>query len=324
MINFKETKDINFINKMLRQYRFNPYKNYAQSPLTSEEIYKYLFSDSNKKYIFAEQDKNIIGFTILSKKEWDSKILGFNVGNIDFVAADGDYYNQLKIKKLLLKETFKKFKIDNINYVLCRTNSTDMTSVNSLISSGFILIDGILKFSLNLENTILDDIKPNVQIRHLSQGETDQIKKIARESIKVGRFHSDPDISLTKAKKIYEAWAENSCNYEIADAVIVATVDKKIVAFVTCKSDKIAKNNYGINLGVIDLVAAATEFQKKGIARHLVYKALEWFNENNIKIIEVGTQISNTSASRLYENCGFRLISSSLTFRKLLNRNIND
>jgi len=320
MLNLKETKDKDLILNILRRYRFNPYKKYAESSLAKLETSKYLLSDSNKKYIFVEQEGNIRGFTIISKKEWDSEILGFNVGNIDFLASDGNYYNQLEIKKLLIKKIFKKFKVDKIDYILCRIDSGDHTSINSLISSGFILIDGILTFSLNLEDIELYNDTSNVRIRHLNPGDEDQIKRIARESIKIGRFYSDPNISMTKAKKIYEIWAENSCNYRVADAVIVGAIDNEIAAFVTCRLDKNAKVCYDVNLGVIDLVATAKRFRKKGLAKHVIYGALKWFKENNIDIIEVGTQISNISASRFYESCGFRLISSSLTFRRLLNQ----
>jgi ribosomal protein S18 acetylase RimI-like enzyme len=48
--------------------------------------------------------------------------------------------------------------------------------------------------------------------------------------------------------------------------------------------------------------------------------ALDWFRDQGVDIVEVGTQLSNIPASRLYESCGFRLVASSLSLRKWIKK----
>jgi ribosomal protein S18 acetylase RimI-like enzyme len=52
------------------------------------------------------------------------------------------------------------------------------------------------------------------------------------------------------------------------------------------------------------------------VAKALTYSALDWFRDQGVDIVEVGTQLRNIAASRLYESCGFRLVASSLSLRR--------
>lgn len=320
MIKIKETNDLSFVKKFLFRYKFNPYKYYYSGVLNiTDNTFLNLFYDKNKTYLYIEKNGEIKGVTSYFKLEWDSKILGFGVGKIDFLAADGGYDNKFEIKNLLINRMIEKCREDDINYILCRTYSDDLSSINSLISNGFILVDGNLKFSLNLKDMKTEDINHSIQTRLVKPEDINQVKKIASESFQIDRFHSDPIVTKKKADEIHELWAENSCKNIAADAVIVGLINGEVVSFVTCKIDRIAKEYFNLPLGVIVLVATAKKFRRKGIAKHTTFTVLEWFKENNIEIVEVGTQISNIGASQLYESIGFKLIYSSLTFRNFLN-----
>jgi len=320
MIQIKETHDLDFVKNILSKYEFNPYKYYFSNVLNiTDNTFFNIFYDKNKRYLYLEKDGKVKGFTFYSRLEWDSKILGFGAGKIDFLAADGGYDNKFEIKNLLINRMTEKFREDDINYILCRTYSDDLSSINSLISNGFILVDGNLKFSLNLKNMKIEDTNPSIQTRLVKPEDINQVKKIASESFEIDRFHSDPIISKKKADEIHELWAENSCKNIAADAVMVGLINGEVVSFVTCKIDRIAKEYFNLPLGVMVLVATAKKFRRKGIAKHTTFAALEWFKENNIVIVEVGTQIRNIGASQLYESFSFKLIYSSLTFRNFLN-----
>ncbi len=319
MIQVKETHEFEKLGRILSKYEYNPYKHHQISTSKiKDNFFLNTVKDKNKRFFYFEENEKIKGFSILSHSGWDSKILGIQVGKIDFLAADGDYDNQLEIKNILFKGLIKKWREDDIRYILCRINSEDLSSINVLISHGFILIDGILTFSLHLKNIKPDDHNSNIETRLVHPEETEQVKQIARESFKIDRFHSDPIIPEKLANKAYESWAENSCKKIAADAVIVGLINDQIASFVTCKKDKMAREFFGLSLGIIDLVATDKRFRKKGLARSTTYGVLNWFRNNGIELVEVGTQISNIAASRLYESLGFKLISTSLTFRKYI------
>jgi ribosomal protein S18 acetylase RimI-like enzyme len=71
--------------------------------------------------------------------------------------------------------------------------------------------------------------------------------------------------------------------------------------------------------GRIPLVATATEFQRRGIARDLVAAALAWFADAGCSVAYVKTQAANYPAVALYERAGFTISQSELTFTTTLN-----
>ncbi|MGH9645468.1 MAG: GNAT family N-acetyltransferase, partial [Bryobacteraceae bacterium] len=82
--------------------------------------------------------------------------------------------------------------------------------------------------------------------------------------------------------------------------------------FVTCKLDPARRT------GVIGLVATDTVARRCGVARALTAQALHWFHQVGAMRAEVGTQLTNFPAARLYQSSGFTPLSVSLTFRRLL------
>ena len=91
-----------------------------------------------------------------------------------------------------------------------------------------------------------------------------------------------------------------------------------MAGFVTCRLDREAAPVLGGALGTIVLVATAAGARGRGVARHATLGALDWFRDQGAVMVEVGTQMRNIPAGRLYETCGFRLIGVSITLRRLL------
>jgi ribosomal protein S18 acetylase RimI-like enzyme len=71
-------------------------------------------------------------------------------------------------------------------------------------------------------------------------------------------------------------------------------------------------------VGTIVLVATAAEARGRGVARQATGAALASMRRHAVDVAQVGTQLANIPAARLYESCGFRLAGVDLTFRKLL------
>jgi dTDP-4-amino-4,6-dideoxy-D-galactose acyltransferase len=139
-----------------------------------------------------------------------------------------------------------------------------------------------------------------------------EILEIARTAFIFDRFHADPALSPAIAEQVNESWTRNCCLGTAADAVMIAQLDGGIASFVTCRADRQTRH------GIIILVATAEWARGRGAARRASSAALHWFAGQGMKSVEVGTQLRNIPATRLYENLGFRLTRTSLTFRKIL------
>ena len=121
-----------------------------------------------------------------------------------------------------------------------------------------------------------------------------------------------------QADELYAAWIRNSCAGIGADAVILAEDSQSLLGYVTCKLQSDTKVYLGKLIGTIGLVATAAHARGRGVAGSATLAALRWFHQQGADIVEVGTQLRNIPASRLYQTCGFRLVGSSISLRKLL------
>jgi ribosomal protein S18 acetylase RimI-like enzyme len=139
-----------------------------------------------------------------------------------------------------------------------------------------------------------------------------QVLEIGRTAFTLDRFHADPVLSPAVADQVNESWTRNCCLGIAADAVVVAEEKERLASYVTCRTDSQARR------GIIILVATAEWARGRGAARRASSAALHWFASQGMESVEVGTQLRNIPAARLYESLGFRMTRTSLTFRKVL------
>ena len=175
--------------------------------------------------------------------------------------------------------------------------------------AGFELIDGIQTFSIHLNDS---HNAPPAGTRIFAPKDLPEVLEVGRTAYVFDRFHADPVLSSVVADRVHETWTRNCCLGIAADVVMVADEGGRVASYVTCKIDR-SKHR-----GVIILVATAEWARGRGAARRASSAALHWFRSQRADAVEVGTQLRNIPAARLYESLGFRLIRTGLTFRKLL------
>jgi len=326
---------------LLKACPFKPYAHYAHR-LGKEALQQFFVArvaanlkhDAHSALWLPGPDgaRGLAGWTRLA---WDTQQLGVGAGRLDYLIASGDYEDQYTAKEVLLTAVLEACADQGIRHLTTRVHASDLSSIYLLEQHGFITVDGILTFSLELsprrhEDTtqtnkkaknplclsafVVPDTEFEVRLSRLE--DIEQIKAIARSSYVYDRFHSDPRIPKTVADELHAVWLENSCLGVAADAVVVAAENGRILGYVTCKIDHQTTQHLGLTIGTIVLVATAADARGRGVAKATTYGVLDWFREQGVDIVEVGTQLRNMPASRLYEACGFRLVASSISLRK--------
>ena len=99
---------------------------------------------------------------------------------------------------------------------------------------------------------------------------------------------------------------------------MVALDEATVLGYVTCRIDRETSQALGIRFASILMVATRQQARRRGVAQACTSAALDWFRANDVDVVEVGTQLSNIPAARLYEKNGFRMAASSFTLRKIL------
>jgi ribosomal protein S18 acetylase RimI-like enzyme len=311
---------------LLRAYPFKPYAHY--SGRVGEEALQRLFLDRVQAIIegsahsasWVPGSGNAQGLAVWTSLAWDSQQLGVGAGRLDYLIASGDYQNQYAIKEVLLRAVLKICADQGIQHFTARVHASDLSTIHLLEQYGFITVDGILTFFLDITDAHWPSPPAGLEIRLARPEDIEQIKAIARSSYVYDRFHSDPCIPKAVADELHAVWLENSCLGKAADAVVVAAENGRILGYVTCKIDRQVTEYLGLTIGTIVLVATAADAQGRGVAKAITYGALDWFRDQGVDIVEVGTQLRNIPASRLYESCGFRLVTSSLSLRKWIKK----
>jgi GNAT superfamily N-acetyltransferase len=248
---------------------------------------------------------------------WDSAVIGFPMGRISCLIDRAHAENIPDIRNELLRLTIEEAQRSGTHYLLARVPARDVAAIHTLERWGFELLDGILTFGTSIVTRVeTAENQGGVHVRSFVPKDLPALQEIATSSFSIDRFHSDPLIPKAKADELHRRWIENSCA-GFADCVLVAE-ESEPIGFTTLKIDRSCEASLGIRVGVVVLVATSASHRRKGTATLLTQFALRWFSRAGCHWVEVGTQLANVQASRVYQTAGFKLVSSSLTFRKPL------
>lgn len=263
-----------------------------------------------------EDNDRLLAIASWTPLPWDTGLLGLSVARMDVlpcVAGEGG----LEIQGNLIAAVVEDCLNSRIRYITTRVPAVEYLTIHAVESAGFQLIDGIQTFGCRLDRARLAP-PGGVSARQLEPADIDEACAIARSAYRYDRFHSDPVIDPHRADALHESWVRNSCLGKAADGVVVAVDCGHVAGFVTCKIDHAAREHTGSAIGTIVLIATSSESRGKGIGLAVTIEALNWFREQGAGFVEVGTQITNVAAARLYEKAGFRYLGATLTYRRLL------
>lgn len=216
----------------------------------------------------------------IKKLEWDSQFFGFPVGDVfleeDFSESkvfNSDYFS------------FIQFRSRNWFEIISDTHSLSYTETK-------IIFNKILKESNSLEEGIIDfDDSPLTD---------NSLYDLAYESGKFSRYKLDKKISEDRFKKLYQIWIENSINKSFASKIFYIKEKENILGFVTVKIKD--------NEAQIGLIAVAPNAQGKGLGKKLLLKTENYCFENNVKTLQIPTQLENVSACKFYEKMGYQIL----------------
>ncbi len=248
---------------------------------------------------------------------WDSEVFGFPAARLHFLLASVAGREGQSVQEALCEALLDDARHAGIRHLTARVDAGDLETIQVLEAGGFRLLDGLQTFSLPLRSAPRRD-REGAVIRGFQPSDLAPVCAIARSAYALDRFHADTALGPGVADRLHETWVRNSCLGQAADHVVIAETGGAVAGFVTCKLDREAAAVLGGPLGSIVLVATAAAARGRGLARAATGGALDWFQGQGAAVVEVGTQLRNIPAGRLYESCGFRLRGVSLTLRRIL------
>ena len=272
---------------------------------------------SGAAWVFLRR-RQVCGLARFSMLPWDSEQLRLQAARVDQIVALGSYREQLAIKETLLAGALREIGARGVRHLSIRVDASDLSGLHVVEKAGFITVDSLLTFAIDLGKHHPAVPETDFRLRLATAADAYEAAALARNAYVYDRFHSDPFISSTHADELHATWIHNSCTGKAADAVLLAEDQTGLLGFVTCSLKREATPRTSRMSGTIVLVATAERARGRGVGYATTMGALRWFRGQGCEHINVGTQLRNISASRLYQRCGFSLVGSSISLRGLL------
>jgi len=203
---------------------------------------------------------------------------------------------------------------NSVQLFIVRCDAAQIRTVHALESSGFLLMDTLVYYALDINHIISTDMHTDSQIKILSATGNEyagEVKSIATNGFSnfIGHYHADPRLDKEKCNEVYADWAYNSCVYsDVADEVLIAEVADMPCGFLTIKKHgKIAE---------FPLNAVSKDFQRRGIFNQLILHGIDYCIREGIKSIYTSTQINNLAPQKVWIRNHFEPQKYVYTFHK--------
>lgn len=220
--------------------------------------------------------------------EWDTKSFGFSVAQIENV----------RIPTLHLPLARSELSKNSVKLAYWESPYGDLQSRAAAASVGGTLVNS----RIVLEREVNSELPEVDRTRALRC--PDHVQRIALEKLAVlsgwtSRFSVDRRFPRQIFEQLYRTWMRDSISGRLADAVIVAEKDGKIVGMITVSGQG--------KIGQIGLLSVAPEMRGHGLGRALLSDAINWFSREGVTTAKVVTQGENLNALTLYRSFGFTL-----------------
>ncbi len=256
----------------------------------------------------------------LRKLPWDSSFFQIGIGRIEFLGTERvefDLEKDLVEAMSFIRHLKKTASSLEIDYLSVQVDTSDVLQLASLQAEGFIIVDTIVCYLLDLKNIVPSE---NSLVREALITENESVAEIARvcfrsPSFNSNRFNSDPLFSVDQIGTMYSIWGLKSVSGEMADKVLVYDDGNGPSGFITINLPDSFDTIAGLNLGSIPLNAVVPHRHGMGIYSALVQGALLELKRNSIDWVDIRTQLPNTAVHKTWQKLGANPVLSYHTLR---------
>ena len=266
----------------------------------------------------ATHGTSVAGFLTLRPLAWDTRVLSMPAARLELY-VDGPYDEGRATAGALLAAAVQSSREQGLRHLSIRVDAGDDAAVHTLEAQDFLNVDALMTFAAATA-ALPSSPAPlaGIAVRIATPADAGAVGTIAADSFRDGRFHADPSVPARVARDVYRTWAAACCDGSAADASFVAEDSTGAVAFIACRMLRDTAVHLQRATGTIPLIASGEAVRGRGVGLALIGAAAEWFRSEAAAVVEVGTQLRNIAAGRLYERCGFRLAAGSQSFRLMV------
>lgn len=238
---------------------------------------------------------------------WDSEKLGVLAGKLSCVFSEGpsaDGRAPFEERSGRLREAVLRAKAEGFGYLFLRLDAGDNATIMAAEQAGFVMVDAI--YTQVMECAWLTPPPPNrVVIREATSADAALMGDLVDDTIRYSRFHADPKVGMDRARAIYREWGENTVK-GLNTLTLIGELDGEAAGYVSLKTNRLATTTFGKGHVRVELVGVRPRFRGQHVVQALTAECVRRASEFGWDELAVGTQISNVTAIRAYQKCGFR------------------
>jgi len=261
--------------------------------------------------LLARSRGHVSGLALLADLVWESRVLRRRMRGLRQLAAAGEPEERARVLDRLVEEAVRRAEgEDRADCLVHRCQADDAPAIHALERRGFLLMDTLVDYVVNLEkpdSSLTVPLPPaGTTLRPAAASDLEGLLAVARSAFEEhpGRFHSDERIPHAGAVRVYEEWIR-SCLEGWADRIVVADCRGSIAGYSAWKKPSELERRLGIELGHYSIGAVSPEHAASGLFRALTAEGMHYLSLH-ARLAEGPTHAANVPVQRAYASLGWR------------------
>lgn len=198
-----------------------------------------------------------------------------------------------------------------VKLLIARCDMSDLEAAQSMEKKGFLLMDTLVYYNLNLTKQDVPVEKGVVLVRPIRVEEENAMIGVAKESFHgyFGHYHADPRLDKNKCDEAYTDWARKTFASRDSDNFLVGEMNGKIISFGVLRINKPDE-------GEMFLGGIHPDFQGQGIYHSFLCKAAKWCLARKVKKMIISTQLKNIPVQKVLIKFGFEISRGYYTYHR--------
>lgn len=206
---------------------------------------------------------------------WESELLGKQAGRV--LSFDGR----------------GELAASGYDFLVAQAAAGEEQRLVELVRAGFALVETALVLTRS-DGRIAEPVV-GAEVREASDAEVEEASRIAHDTFRHSRFHSDPCIPDRIARRSRQEWVLNA-RRQGRGTVLVALVEGSVAGFLVHRPQE--------DTSVLDLIGVEPSQKRRGIGRALV---AGYLRGSRARSFRVTTQATNLESLGLYQATGYRI-----------------
>lgn len=310
------------VREFLRQYDFNPLRNYRGiCPKDAGDYFARatlnLCNRQENRLLVGVNRNTVRGMLCVIPLAWDTHHFGMKMAKLLVLKRDAAGRRQAFDADQLLDSGIDLCQRQKIAHLTCRIDIDDIATAHALEERDFHLMDTIVTYLFrSTPEYALPSLRRLHSVRECRESDLAELREIAKKAFTKDRFHLDASFAPDKADALYAKWIRSFWIRKRGSKILVACdASGRPRGFLAYQLNSALRECAGIK--AIGRGLAAVQPGAKGAYVALVMDTVR-DAMGSYDFAEFDTQLTNREVIRIYNKFGFRLVRSQHTFHKWL------